>query len=166
MYQERDSKDELNRLRTLVSTLEYCGLRENRPLPELTRKRALMAALLGGEIAPQKFKERVKEAGLSTRILTKREQLQKALEYLGRDAKTPINGKEYTFQEIFERFDEFEAQISNWKSLSMPNFKNYRFPNDPDAIINKLSDASLTNEERKRIYEAHNERWGIPGDEI
>lgn len=161
-----ETKDWVARMHILLATFELFKQSDTPTLSPKDLKRSLLSSLLSGEIAPNEFKGRVKESGLSTRVLTEKHLWQSELEFFGKDATVFFGKDEFTLKEVFDRFEDFSEQIAAFRKQNISRFTDLRFPNDPDAIINKLSDASLSDEERKHIYEAYNERWSIPSGEV
>ncbi len=123
----------------------------------IERKRALLSALLSKEIAPNEFKERVKENGLPTRILSLKEEWQRDLEFHGSSCEVHIGGKKYTIQEILDRFEELEALLTEQKFIGCI----VTLPLDPDSIFYKVDDKNRPEEERKQIFDGFCERWGL-----
>jgi hypothetical protein len=128
----------------------------------IERKKKLLSALLSREIAPEEFKERVKESGLPTRNLTPKEQWLCDMEFSGKNTIAIFGHEKYTYQEVLDRFDEFEARLATQKIRS----SEMVFPLDPDSIISKISDEKLSNEERRHILKTHCERWGKPYHDV
>lgn len=122
------------------------------------RKRNLLSALLSREIAPEDFKDRVKETGLPTRVLSLKEEWQCDIEFSGKNTIAYIGHEKHTYQEVLDRFDEFEAKLDAQKVRCSEMVS----PLDPDSIIAKISDEKLSDEERRQIVRAHCERWGKP----
>lgn len=150
------------RARTLIKFIEKNQSKKEFDQPATIRKAALLTSLLAGEIAPGEFIAQVQENGFSTRILSTKEALQERMEFLGRDTKISLGDEIHTCQEAFDRFEEFEIQIADFFKRLTPNewLNNLDFSNDPDAIINKISDSELSDEVRLIFWERHCERWG------
>ena len=159
MSYQRKGQDWVVRAKTLVAFYQNHRGKEF-DQPAITRKRNLLSSLLSGGIAPGEFAERVKENGFSTRILSTKEAVQARMEYWGRDAKISLENEEYTYQELLDRFEEFETQIADFFKGRFKQPEDLVFPNDPDAIINKISDPELPENERLIFWEKHWERWG------
>lgn len=125
----------------------------------IERKRNLLSALLSREVTPEAFKEKVKEGGLPTRVLSLKEEWQCEMEFSGRTAVVHIGHEKYTCQEILDRFEELEAQIAGHKGF----FRVDIFPIlDPDSVMSKIFNEELSKEEHQQIIRAHCERWGKP----
>ncbi len=155
-------KPDLLKKRTLLAFVQkYMRHGEHGNSEETAKKqrRVLLSSLLSGEIAPGEFAQRVKESGVSTRVLSVKEKLQERMEFLGSDAKLKIGKEEHTYREAFDRFQELETQIADFFKAGGGTFV-LPFSNDPDAIINKLSDPELPEEERLLIWERYCKRWG------
>jgi len=161
---QRDEKKGTEHLRELSSFYKkHIMNKEAKPdfdQTEAARKRALLSLLLSGEIAPSEFKERVKEKGISTLVLTLKEQWQKDMEFWGRDSRSHVLGSDYTFQEVFERFEDFEQQIADFNKQGVARSPIFDFTGDQEAIIIKISNREIAEDERKEIWVAYCERWG------
>jgi len=128
-------------------------------LPEANRKRALLNSLLSGETPASEFKERAKEAGFFGQMLSIKQEWQKGMEFWGKYSRIRILGGEPTFQEVFDRFEEYAPQITDIFKHRTRLDASFDF-DDEDSVIFKISNKGIPEEERLKIWTAHSERWG------